>query len=198
MLCLLTLGAVAQQKKTVTTRKVTTHYTAQPTMMYFGIGAGQYNYSGTGTFDYTVDFMGTQFPVHAEDTPYEYMASIVGVQGGYLYSLFGDINKSFTPYVGAEGLIGVTPSGDVSLGIQAGLAAGLMLGSPSFRFDFRIQPMLSYFGIGDYYINGDYQNTSYGSSFRPNVAIRGGFWINHFNLYVQYNNTVSAGIAWRL
>ncbi len=183
VLCMLCLSAGAQTKKTVTTQKVTKHYVAQPSMMYFGIGGGEYIYTGTNDYG-----------------PYEYQTGIFGVQGGYLYSLFGDINKSFAPYVGGEGILGIAPAYGASLGIQASAVAGVMIGSPSFRLDIRVLPQLSYFGNGEYryVVNGYYYHyNEYGSTFRPNIALRAGVWINHVNFYLQYNNTVSGGIGWR-
>ena len=186
VLCLLTLATGAQTKKTVTTQKVTKHYVAQPSMMYFGIGVGDYVYSGTREF---TDNYG-----NTSESPYEYHSAILGVQGGYLYSLFGDMNKSFTPYVGGEGILGIAPWHVVGLAIQASAVAGVMIGSPSFRLDIRVLPQLTYFGDGEYEYGGHYR---YGSTFRPNIALRAGVWINRFNFYLQYNNIVSVGIGWR-
>lgn len=203
MLCTLAVGAAAQTKKVVKTRTVNTQYIAQPAIMYFGIGGGEYIYSGTRDFDLTYyDVIGEQ-TVHREDVPYEYHTGILGVQGGYLYSLFGDMNKSFTPYVGGEGILGIAPAYSVSFAIQVSAAAGVMIGSPSFRLDIRLLPQLTYFGNGEYRsanLNeyGDYSRIELSSSFRPNIALRVGAWIKHFNFYLQYNNTVSGGIGWRL
>lgn len=196
VLCTLTIGAAAQTKKVVKTRNVTTQYVAQPAIMYIGIGGGEYIYKGTRTIDRMVSFYGMEQSVHIEDAPYEYHAGIVGLQGGYLYSLFGDMNKSFTPFVGGEGIIGLAPTYAVSFGMQASAVAGVMIGGPSFRLDIRLQPQLTYYGIGEYRYN--YADNERASSLRPNLAIRAGFWINHFNFYLQYNNTISGGIGWRL
>ncbi|MBQ8702977.1 MAG: hypothetical protein IJ524_01215 [Bacteroidales bacterium] len=193
VLCTLTIGAVAQTKKVVKTRNVTTQYIAQPAIMYIGIGGGEYIYKGKRTID--------RRSVHIEDAPYEYQTGIVGLQGGYLYSLFGDMNKSLTPYVGGEGILGLASAYGVSLAIQASAVAGVMIGGPSFRLDIRLLPQLTYFGDGEYRYIADgnyYADNERASSLRPNLALRAGVWFNHFNFYLQYNNTVSAGIAWRL
>lgn len=198
VLCTLAVGAAAQTKKVVKTRTVNTQYIAQPAIIYFGIGGGEYIYSGTRPFDYTPYWFNDQ-TVHVEDAPYEYQSGIIGVQGGYLYSLYGDMNKSFTPYVGGEATLGLVPIGDGEIVVQAGLAAGVMIGSPAFRLDVRLQPQLTYFGFGEYeYVIDGYEYDTKDSSFRPNIALRVGAWIKHFNFYLQYNNTVSGGIGWRL
>lgn len=202
-LLLLVGGSVgAQTKKTSKTTIRTTHYTAQPTMMYFGVTGGVYNYSGTK--DYEVYVGGVDTYATIEDCDYRYQGIILGVQGGYLYSLYGDINKSFSPYVGGEGAIGINPD-EFGLVVQVGANVGVMLGKPTFRLDVRLQPQLTFFGDGDYrynfnnpiygYYDDDYEH---GSIFRPNIAVRAGVWISQLNLYFQYNNIVSAGIGWRL
>lgn len=203
VLCTLAVGAVAQTKKVVKTKTVNTQYITQPSIMFFGIGGGEYVYSGTREF--------TDNNGNTSEGPYEYQSGILGVQGGYLYSLFGDMNKSFTPYVGGEGLLGVTPAHGMDFAFQASAVAGVMIGGPSFRLDIRLMPQLTYFGNGQYEymienpaypLYGDqyvhYRQNGYGSSFRPNIALRVGAWINHFNFYLQYNHTVSGGITWRL
>jgi hypothetical protein len=179
-------SACAQTKKTTKTTVRITHYTAQPTMMYFGITGGEYLYTGT-----------------KDGMDYEYEGILLGVQGGYLYSLFGDINRSFSPYVGGEGSIGINPD-EYGLVVQAGVNAGIMLGKPTFRLDVRLQPQLTYFGSGryDYYVSGtpwgDYfVDRERKPSLRPNLAIRLGLWISRFNIYFQYHNIVSAGLGWR-
>lgn len=199
MLLLIGGSASAQRKMTSRTTVRTTHYTAQPTMWYLGAAYGLYDYSGTRTTEME-DYWGNSQTIEA-DYHSEGGAYLLGVQGGWLYSLVGDINKSFSPYVGAEGTIGI--GGDGSFAIQVGANVGVMLGSPSFRFDLRIQPQLTYFNEIYYfyesvYINGDnYYGGDIDPLLLPNIALRAGVWINRFNIYLQYNNDFSAGLGWR-
>lgn len=177
-LCFLAVTASAQTKKTVTTRTVTTHYTAQQSTYYVGIGGGEY------------DYMKDSVPIDR---------GALGLQVGYLYSLYGDINKSFTPYVGGEATLGIDPSNGITLAAQLGAAVGVMIGSPKFRIDLRLQPQLSYFGKRErsvYSLLYSYEIEE-PSIVRPNLAIRAGVWFNHLNIYLQYHNTMGAGISWR-
>lgn len=214
-LMLLASGSLcAQTKKATKTTVRTTHHIAQPTMMYIGIGMGQYVYTDN-VEHYTAIGMG-HYVYNDNNGEYytTYESGMVGLQGGFLYSLFGDMNKSFTPFVGGEGMIGFGGEDVIRLGgegmiglditekalcIQASAVVGVMLGKPSFRLDVRLQPQLSYWGSGElrHYTNfGDYSDYDV-ESFRPNIAIRAGVWINHFNIYAQYNNIVSFGLGWR-
>lgn len=122
-LCLLAAGAGAQEKKRVITHKVTTHYTAQPSMMYAGVFGGLYHY----------EYYDGYYDHHDHD----YVD--LNIQFDYLYSLVGDINKSVSPYVGGETTLGITRTHPT---VSAGACVGVMLGEPSFRFDARLQPML--------------------------------------------------------
>ena len=123
-LCLLAAGAGAQEKKRVITHKVTTHYTAQPSMMYAGVFGGVYYYEYYDDYYDGYDY-------------YDYVD--LNIQFGYLYSLVGDINKSVSPDVGGETTLGITRTHPT---VSAGACVGVMLGEPSFRFDARLQPML--------------------------------------------------------
>lgn len=192
VLCTLAVGAAAQTKKVVKTRTVNTQYIAQPAIMYAGISYGVYSYSGTGK-------------PSGMDEKYDYSceAEISGIQFGYLYSPFGDMNKTNAPYVGGEILLGVNNAGSADLAFQLGAVAGIMLGSPKFRLDLSIRPTLSYWGSASYYYDNVVYLYSYRSieeekgTLRPNICLRAGFWISHLNIYVQYHNTYGVGLNWR-
>lgn len=197
LLLLIGGSALAQRKMTSKTTIRNTHYTAKPSMWYLGAAYGIYDYHGTRTIE-VEDYWGNSQTIEA-DYHSEGGAYLLGVQGGWLYSLVGDINKSFSPYVGAEATIGIGGYAD-DLAVQAGANIGIMLGSPSFRFDLRIQPQLTYFTKAVYYYDydGDYSyDDDYDPLLLPNIALRAGVWINRFNIYAQYNNTVSFGLGWR-
>lgn len=203
LLLLIGGSAMAQRKMTSKTTVQTTHYTAKPSVWYLGATLGLYDYHGTRKIE-VEDYFGNIQTVEA-DYNSEGGTSILGVQGGWLYSLVGDINKPFSPYVGAEATIGL---GDKGFAVQAGANVGIMLGSPTFRFDLRIQPQLTYFSKAPYYYHYesysyDYYDYSINHYYEgkplllPNIALRAGVWINHFNIYAQYNNIVSFGLGWR-
>lgn len=203
LLALLLIGgsAMAQRKMTSKTTVQTTHYTAKPSVWYLGAAYGIYDYHGTRTIE-VENFWGNIQTVEANYSA-EGGAYLLGMQGGWLYSLIGDINKPFSPYVGAEATIGVGGN-YANFAVQAGANVGIMLGSPSFRFDLRIQPQLTYFSEAPYYY--EYESDSYDYSINhyeenplllPNIALRAGVWISNFNIYAQYNNIFSFGLGWR-
>ena len=192
-LCLLTFSVSAQKITSTKSNKRTYTYPVQPTIKYVGATVGYYEYKHV-----PVSYGGYDDIYEEGTTIYN---QLLGIQGGYLYSLFGDMNKSFTPYVGGEVLLGYNTDGE-SITAQLGAAVGVMIGRPSFRLDVRIQPELTYWS--DCYIDDEIYVYEFGwihpdsqTIFRPNLALRVGMWINHFNLYLQYHNVVGGGMAWR-
>ena len=176
-LCLLTFSVSAQRITSTKSNKRTYSYPVQPSFIYAGATYGTYHY---------------------EKGDDRFQDDVVGIQGGYLYSLAGDMNKSFTPYIGGEGLLGLSIM-RAGMVVQVNGAIGVMVGQPSFRLDVRLQPGLTFWSNCYYEYFGNYYSVHNNSKalFQPNLALRVGMWINHFNLYVQYHYLFGIGMAWR-